>query len=241
MTRPPMTERPTTRQRRIALMVGVTVLFLIVLFPLSVALPLAIPRESGLSARQATGTIWSGVLRDAQLAGMPLGDTKVGLLPLPLLTGAARLQFAGPVLRGTLVAASKGFGIAHASGAIDIASRVKPLPISQLMLDDTAVYFERNRCIQAEGRVRASVSGDLGGVSLPGGLTGVLKCEAGRLVVPLVSQSGMERVDLRIAGDGKWQGEIAIRTTDPAVVDKLVAAGFTPGPRGFAIQLTGAL
>jgi general secretion pathway protein N len=230
-----------TPRARIGLAGGVGLAFAILLLPLSVALPMAMPRDSGLSAARALGTIWSGTLRDARLAGMPLGDTRVGLLPLALLTGEARLWFEAPTLRGTLFGSRTNFGIANASGPIDVAVRVKPLPLTQVVLDDASARFRDLKCASAEGRVSATVAGDIGGVALPGGMTGTLKCDGGALLVPLVGQSGMERVDLRVTGDGKWRGEIAIRTGDPAVVAKLVAAGFVPGPRGFALRLTGQL
>lgn len=230
-----------TRVRKTAVAVLAALLFLVLLFPLAVALPMALPENSGLSARRATGSVWSGLLADARLAGMPLGDTRVGLSPLALLGGEARLGFVSAGLRGTLTASGRSFGIADASGPIDVAVRVKPLPLTQIVLDDATVRFAGTRCASANGRVRAVVAGDIGGIALPGGMTGALACEDGALLVPLVGQSGMERLDLRISGDGKWRGEIAIRTGDPATVAKLVAAGFAPGPRGFALRLTGQL
>jgi general secretion pathway protein N len=230
-----------TRRTRIALMVLAVLAMLVIQLPLSVALPTVLPRDSGLSARAATGTIWSGTLYDAQLAGLPLGDTRVGLLPLALLTGQARLQFAGAKLRGTLVATPTGFGIAHAIGPVDAAVRVKPLPVAQFVLDDATVLFSGTHCAQAQGNVRAVVGGDIGGMSLPGGMTGTLRCDGKMLLLPLVGQSGMERIDVRIAGDGKWRAEFAIRAADQATAAKLSAAGFVPGPSGYVIRLNGAL
>lgn len=202
---------------------------------------MVLPRESGLSARTATGTIWSGVLHDAQLAGLPLGDTRVGLLPLALLTGQARLQFVGVRLRGTLVATPTGFGIAHGIGPVDAGIRVKPLPIAQFVLDDATGQFSGTHCSEATGNVRAVVGGDIGGMTLPGGMTGTLRCDGKMLLLALVGQSGMERLDLRIDGAGKWRAEFAVRAADQATVAKLAAAGFSQGPTGFVIRLTGAL
>lgn len=202
---------------------------------------MVMPRDSGLSARDATGTIWSGTLHDAQLAGLPLGDTKVGLLPLALLTGQIRLQFAGAKLKGTLVATPTSFGIAHAIGPVDAAVRVKPLPVAQLVLDDATVQFSGKQCSDAKGNVRAVVGGDIGGITLPGGMTGTLRCDGHLLLVPLVGQSGMERLNIRIDSEGKWRAEFIVRTTDQATAAKLAAAGFLPGPSGHIIRLTGAL
>lgn len=230
-----------TRRTRIALAVAATLIMLITLLPLSVTLPVVMPRNSGLSARAATGTIWSGTLHDAQLAGLPLGDTQIGLLPFALLTGQARLQFVGAKLRGTLVATPGGFGVAHGNGPIDAAVRLKPLPVAQLVLDDTTVQFSGTRCAEAKGNVRAVVGGDIGGVSLPGGMTGALRCDGKELLVPLVGQSGMERLSVHIQGDGKWRAEFLVRAADEANAAKLAAAGFTAGPTGYVIRLIGTL
>ncbi|MES2290979.1 MAG: type II secretion system protein N [Pseudomonadota bacterium] len=230
-----------TRRARIALIVMAALAMLVIQLPLSATLPLVIPRDSGLSARSATGTIWSGTLHDAQLAGLPLGDTRVGLLPLALLTGQARLQFVSARLRGTLVATATSFGIAHGTGPIEAAVRVKPLPIAQLVLDDATVLFGGKQCAEATGNVRAVVGGDIGGITLPGGMSGTLRCDGHLLLVPLVGQSGMERLDIRIDSDGKWRGELIVRAADQGTVAKLAAAGFLPGPSGYIIRLTGAL
>lgn len=230
-----------TRRTRIALAIVAALIMLITLLPLSVTLPMVMPKNSGLSARAATGTIWSGTLNDAQLAGLPFGHTKVGLLPFALMTGQARLQFVGAKLRGTLVATPGGFGIAHGNGPIDAAVRLKPLPVAQLVLDDATVQFSGTRCSAATGNVRAVVGGDIGGISLPGGMTGALRCDGKELLVPLVGQSGMERLSVHIQGDGKWRAEFSVRAADQATVAKLAAAGFTAGPTGYVIRLTGAL
>ncbi len=230
-----------TRTTRILLAVVSAAILLIALLPLSVALPLAAPKDSGLSASRATGTIWDGMLYDAHVAGMALGDTRVGIFAMPLFTGEAQLAFRSPALRGIIIAASDGYGIARGNGPIDIAVRVKPLPLAQLVLEDASVRFRGGKCASASGRVRAIVSGNIGGLALPGGMTGALRCDGAALLVPLVGQSGMERLDLRVMEDGKWRAELSVRSTDPAVTAKLIGAGFTPGPGGFAIRLSGAL
>ena len=230
-----------TRRRRIVLAIIATLVFLVLLLPLSLALPMMLPTNSGLSARMAFGTLWSGTLRDARLAGLPLGETYVGLLPLPLLVGEARLKFASPTLRGTLVASQGRFGIAHATGPIDIAARLRPLPISQIVLDNARVEFRGRDCVQAEGPVRAVIAGDVGGIALPGGMTGALRCDGAALLLPLVGQSGLERLYLRINGDGRWRADLSVRSADAATAAKLIAAGFTTGPRGLSIRMRGTL
>lgn len=230
-----------TRTWRIVIAVVAALILIVALLPLSVALPLAAPKDSGLSASKATGTIWDGMLYDAHVAGMALGDTRVGIFALPLFVGEAQLAFRSPALRGIIIASNGGYGIAHGNGPIDVAVRVKPLPLSQIVLDDASVRFRGNDCSTAQGRVRAMVAGDIGGLALPGGMSGTLRCDGAALLVPLTGQSGMERLDLRVMGDGKWRAELSIRSSDPVVTAKLLGAGFAPGPGGFSIRLSGAL
>lgn len=209
--------------------------------PLAVVLPLALPADSGLSARRAEGTPWDGVLRDANVAGLPLGDTRVGFDVLPLLVGQARMGFAGATLRGIVEIASGSVGLSRADGVIDLAGRLRPLPLSRVTLDQVAVQFRNDRCTSATGRVRADIAGDIGGLSLPGGMSGTLRCDGSELLVPLVGQSGMERIDVRMSGSGKWRADVSVRTSDAALANKLLSSGFVTGPGGYTVRVSGAL
>jgi general secretion pathway protein N len=213
----------------------------LVSLPLAVVLPLALPDDSGLSARRAEGTPWDGMLREANVAGLPLGDTRVGFDVLPLLMGQARMGFAGATLRGIVELSSGSVGLSRANGMIDLAGRLRPLPLSRVTLDQVAVQFRNDRCTSATGRVRADVAGDIGGLILPGGMSGSLRCDGAELVVPLVGQSGMERIDVRMTGSGKWRAEISVRTSDAVLAGKLLSSGFATGPGGYMLSVSGAL
>ena len=230
-----------TRMRAVVAIVLFAVVLLIEEMPLSVALPMATASDSGLTARRAEGTIWSGVLREARVAGLPLGDAVVGLQPFPLLSGEARLGFASPTLKGTATAGSATIGLGGATGSIDLAGRFAPLPLGTLSLEDMSVRFGDNRCDHAEGRVRATIVGSVGGLSLPGGLSGAARCDGAALLLPLASQSGLERIDLWLTGDGHWHANLSVKAGDPALAAKLLAAGFTPGPGGLTMRVAGVL
>jgi len=47
---------------------------------------------SGLAAREASGSIWLGMLKEARFGPVPLGDLKARLNILPLFLGRARLS-----------------------------------------------------------------------------------------------------------------------------------------------------
>ena len=209
--------------------------------PLAFVLPMAVPADSGIAARSAEGSVWRGLLREVNIAGLPIGDTRVALRVLPLFVGEARLGFGAPALRGTLVASSGSVGLLDATGTVDLAGRLRPLPLTRFNLDGVTTEFREERCTTARGRVRAEVAGDVGGLMLPGGLSGTVRCDGAYLVLPLVGQSGMERIDLRIAASGKWRADLSIRTTDPAIAGRLLSSGFASGPGGYTIRVSGAL
>ena len=139
----------------------------LVSLPLALVLPMALPADSGVSARSAEGTLWEGMLREANIAGLPLGDTRIGFDWLPLLIGHARMGFSATSLRGIVDITSNSVGLSRGNGVVDLAGRLRPLPVSRFTLDDIAVEFRNDRCVLAKGRVRAEVAGDIGGLALP--------------------------------------------------------------------------
>jgi general secretion pathway protein N len=57
-------------------------------------------------------------------------------------------------------------------------------------------------------------------------LTGEVRCAGDSVELPLASQSGMERLNVRIASSGKLQATMHVRATDPLLVAGLSANGF---------------
>lgn len=219
---------------RLAIIFGALLLVaLVVTLPLALVLP-----NQALSARAATGTIWSGHLIDAQIGRMPLGDLNIRVNPLALLTGKVRATVTGGAGQGTITG---DHGIASATARLPVAAFFAPVPLTNIELDNASVAFDRGRCERAEGRVRATFSGDIAGLSLAQGLSGVARCESGLLLLPLVSQSAMERFNVRIAGDGSYRAELIVRSTDPALATKLAATGFVSTQAGYVLRLSGTL
>ena len=233
--------RPVTRRDLWIVGGSAAAVIALMSLPLALVLPLALPENSGVTARSAHGSVWDGRLRDANVAGLPLGDTRIGFDWLPLFIGQARMGFASAALRGIVELSSGRVAMSRGNGVVDLAGRLRPLPVSRLTLDDIAVEFRNNRCTSARGRVRAEVAGDIGGLMLPGGMSGTLRCAGSDLLVPLSGQSGMERIDLRIAQSGAWSADISVRTSDPVIIGKLVSSGFASGPGGYTVKVSGAL
>lgn len=203
---------------RLLLFAAAFVLALAALLPMRVAIDWLELEERGISAREAQGTVWIGALRDTRFGPLPLGDLHAGLDGLPLLLGRARVALErgepGPPLAGAATVTGGGFGLHDIQGRIAGGALFAPLPITALDLTDVSAHFRDGRCASAEGRVRAELAGELGGIALPGGLSGNARCDGEALLVPLAGQSGLERVDLRIFPDGRWIAQAAAGGVD---------------------------
>lgn len=191
---------------------------LVITLPMRLALGAFGLDDAGLSARRVSGSIWWGRLRDARMGDMPLGDLGARLSPVQLLVGRARIDFDGGKgpdrLRGAIGVARSSFGLDDVTARLQAGSSFAPLPISSIDLTDLSVRFADGQCRKAEGRVRANLQGAIGGVALGGGLTGAARCDRDRLLLPLVGESGMEQVTVRLAQDGRFTADIAVRQPD---------------------------
>ena len=217
---------------------------LLALLPMRLALDWFGFGERGLTARAATGSVWLGALQEAQIGPVPLGDVKARLSFFPLFLGRARLTLAGADeatgLEGAVTVSRHGFGFDDVSARLRVGALFSPLAVSMLDFDDVSAGFTGGRCTRGEGRVRAAVSGQVAGISLASGLAGQARCTGDALLIPLVSQSGMERLDIRLSGDGRYRLELLVRPGDEAVRGRLIAAGFRPAGQGYGMQVDGA-
>ena len=197
-------------------------------------LPLAfvLPRDVGLTARSAHGTIWSGMLADAAIDGIALGDTHVATRVLPLLGGSVQLDFAAPALTGTLTGTLASAGMAHVTGTVVLDGRLAPLPIAAVVLDDANVRFANGRCVVANGRLQAILAGSFSGLQMPRAMAGTLRCDGDQVAVALQAPSGLDRVDFAVAADGRWRAVLRASANDAGVAARLDAEGSSPGRAG---------
>lgn len=231
--------------KRTVFFLAALVLALLVLLPLRLAAGWFDMGGKGLAAREAEGSLWFGRLREAQLGPVLLGDVDARLNVLPLFLGRARLSIhrdeaAGGLLDGAVLVTRHSFGLEDVTGQLRTGPLFGALPIATLDLTDVSVHFEGNQCESAEGQVRAGLSGTLGGMALPPTLSGAVRCQNGAAMLPLAGQSGMEQVNLSIEASGRWRAEIVLRPTDPATIQRLTAAGFTPGAGGYVRRIDGS-
>lgn len=234
-----LTTRPT------ALFGAMFVIALIVLMPMRFALGVIGLGNYGLTARDVTGPVWSARINEAHVGDVDLGDLRAGLSPLSLLLGRARLGITGigPAepdrLHGAVEVSRHSFGIASMTAAVPVGGALGGLPVSRLDLNDVSVRFDNGSCSEAQGRVKAMLSGGIPGLALSQGMTGAARCDGGALLLPLVSQAGTESVNLKVKADGRYRGELIVQTTDPALGAGLTLAGFVANGSGYALSIEG--
>jgi general secretion pathway protein N len=234
-----------SRRSRIALIL-VLLLGLLLFFPMRVALGLAGLERLGIAAREVRGTVWSGRVDQLMLGNMPLGSVRAGLSPISLLMGRARFDVARSKgltddIKGALTVGFGRIGVDDVTGAVPLGRSFAPLPVGSLMLEDVSAYFSGDRCGHAEGRVRARMAGQFPGLNLSQGLSGVVACDGDALLLPLVSQSGLEKINLRIWRSGRYVAEMRIETADPALTGVLGQAGFSGSGNAQLLKVEGTL
>lgn len=229
--------------RRSLFFVAAFLFSLVALLPLGLALRWLGLDERGFAAREAQGSVWLGIVREGRFGSVALGDLEARLRFLPLVIGRARVDLdhagEGEGFEGGITVSR------HAFGVDDVQAKVAPGPVFALVpgaafdLNDLSAHFADGVCASADGMVKASLSGDAAGINLPGTLSGNARCDGGALLLPLVGQSGMERLDLRLFDDGRYRVELLLRPADEAARQRLAAAGFTASGAAFVLRADG--
>lgn len=215
---------------------------LVALIPSALAIRWLSLDRSGLSAREAQGSIWFGALREVRFGPVPIGDAQTRLGGLPLLLGRARLdlrRLEGDGLEGAVTVSRHAFGIDDVTSDLTLGAALAPIPGARLVLNDVSARFADGSCASANGLVKASIAGEALGASLPSSFSGEARCDGGALLLPLSSQSGMERLDIRLFGDGRYRLELLVRPGDEPARQRLAAAGFAPAGVGLVLRAEG--
>ena len=229
-------------RRHLPLALAVFALALIVCFPMGVLLGLVDAGKLGLSVRAAHGSIWAGRLEDAQIGGVALGDVRARIAPLALLTGKAKLVLAGEganPLRASIFKGLSGFGADGVTATLPVGNAFAPLPPASVSLNDAKFAFSGGRCQRAGGQIRLVFDALPEGMEFGRTLTGTPRCEGEAIAVTFIGASGMERVSLRIAPDGRYGGTIAVRGLDVGTAAKLAALGFRETQAGYVAKFGG--
>lgn len=231
-----------TRRR---ILIALAVVFAAILFlPLRLVSGMIGFDDLGVTARHASGTIWSGRMEQVRGGGFDLGTLDVGLKPLPLLLGRANLDFqrtegsGGEPLSGS---ASIGPGRRAIDGltGVVVGGDFSGIPVERIAFEQASVVFADGQCREASGRVTVTIGFSVAGLQLRNGMTGALACEGRELRTVLVGQSGLERLILTSDADGNYVARLLVQSTDPVLGAALSSAGFGPTAEGFVRTMRG--
>lgn len=224
---------------------GLFVLSLIAMLPMRLVLDWLEVDRHGFAAREAQGSVWYGAVADVQLGSVSLGSVQARLRVLPLLVGRARVDLMRggepDPMTGAATVTANSFGMDDTTVRLNLGAVLAPLPVGSLDLRGVTARFANGVCVEASGLVRAAVAGEVGGMALPGGLSGTVRCEAGALLLPLAGQSGMESLFLRLWSDGRYRADLLLRINDPGIRPRMAALGFTPTANGYELRVEGNL
>lgn len=219
---------------------------LVATMPLRMLFAIAGAEEFDIAARSIRGPVWWGAAEDLQAGPVRIGTVDVMLSPLHLFLGRARLDISRKKgmpddIEGALTAGLASSGIDDVTGTLPMGGALAPLPVSAVEMQGVSIAFNGSRCVRAEGRVRALLSASVPGLNLSNGLTGEVRCDGSDLLVPLVSQSGSERIDLRIRGNGRYEGGMSVTTGDAAIAGALAGLGFVDVSGRQTLRVSGSL
>jgi general secretion pathway protein N len=200
-----------------------------------------------ISARKVDGIIWDGSIRDLRLSKVPIGDVNARVKFLPLLLGRAEIALSrgdapfAPGINGSVTKRFGGVSIDKFNATLAIGSLFDPLPVEDIILQDFSARFAGGRCSEASGGIRMTLTKAIPGLDLSNGLLAKPRCDRGQLLIPLLSQSATEHVDIRLSADGAYSVTILIEGDNSQNADALRLAGFRQGARGFQMTKRGRL
>ncbi len=220
--------------KRVLIIIAALLICLLIFMPMRIILGLSDLEKRGMSAKAVEGSIWSGTLRELQIAKLPLGDVNARLRALPLLTGKTEIVIdreqsaLSPALHAVI--GGNGDVLIARNVTADIATRglFAPIPASNIQLENVNAEIRDGKCVEASGTVRINVEQGLLGMNLSRGLSGKIACRYGGLYVPLAGQSGLERLDLTIRQDGRYEAVFKVEGLPADMTGLLGELGFTP-------------
>jgi hypothetical protein len=198
--------------------------------PMGLTLFLAAP--AGMSAAAVSGSIWNARVEAAHYRGVPLGNVELSLDPFALFRGTQRLAVKGPLGQATLVQGGvRGFETADVELAVEHL-RLAPGFSGELQLRGATVLFADGLCVRAQGSIATDVLGRaFGGPEI----SGALACVGDAAIAQLQgrTQDSDVRVMLRLDGQGRYEAETHVATSNVLVRNALPLAGFTERADGF--------
>lgn len=232
-------DRAMTRRGWLAL-AALSLIALFLLLPLRLVLGWTAPAD--VTARSIEGPVWSGRIADLRVGPLPLGTVEAGLEPLPLLLGRAQFALSrhGDAPFVARAATSAGaLRMSGVNGVVSLPDGLGGLPVTSINFGDFAVRMEDGACAEAQGAIGLTLASP--GPMMPDTITisGKARCERGGLVVPMQGPGGMERLTLRIDGDGAWKADLMLSGLPAEATGPLLQGGFTARPGGVGLRTSG--
>lgn len=230
--------------RRSLLIASTTLLLaaLVLFMPLRIA-----ASGDGVAARKVEGILWDGSIRDLRVGRLAIGDVNARLKFWPLFLGRAQMllsrgdaQFA-PGIDGSVTRRPSGFSVDNMRASFPVGQFFAPLPAQNIELQDFSVRFAAGRCVTADGTIRLTLPSGIPGFDVANGMLGKPRCSQGDLLMPLSSQSAMERIDIRVKVDGSYSATIFLSGDRLDQAAALGLAGFRAVPGGQRMVVRGRL
>ena len=233
--------------RRMTIIIALlTLLVVIVTFPMRMALAMG-PFERGpLQAFSASGTVWSGKLSQVNVGPASLGDMQAGLRFWPLFLGrqsfaVERMGDGAAKGHATVSSTPGGYAIEDMTVALPLDGLLAPLPAGQLGFEQVDVRFLDGKCLSASGRLTLSLRPFLPGLQDDEAMVGAPRCSDDRLLLPLANGAGTRRVDIYIGASGDYRATLrleALPDIEPALIE---GRGFRQNDGRWQMQLDGQL
>ena len=199
----------------------------------------------GVTARKVDGIIWDGSIRDLRLGKLPVGDVNARLLFGPLFMGRAEIllsrgdaQFV-PGITGSVSRSLNGVSVRNLYATLPVGALLAPFPAENIQFEGVSARFAGGRCMEASGQVRLTLSDTLPGLNLQTGMLGQPRCDGTQLLLPLVSQSAMERADIRLSADGSYTVTVMLNGDRGDQAAALNLAGFRSVAGGYRLVQKG--
>lgn len=199
----------------------------------------------GVTARKVDGIIWDGSIRELSLGKLPVGDVNARLLFWPLFLGRAEALLSrgtapfAPGMSGSVSRGVGGVSVKNLSATLPVGALFAPFPAENIQFEGFFARFAAGRCMDAGGQVRLTLSDTVPGLNLQNGMLGQPRCDGARLLLPLASQSAMERADIRLSADGSYTVTVTLDANRGDQAAMLNLAGFRPVAGGYRLVQKG--
>lgn len=234
------------RVKRALLIALALIAALLVFLPMRIVFDASGLGGRGISARSVEGSVWSGTIRDLRLGRLAIGDMDASLSPIALLSGETLLEMTRAhdaadltPLSFDLAKSGNALALRNATGEVGAADLLAPLPVRSLALDGVNIAFDGSKCAAASGAVRVNIEQSLFGITLQRGLSGTVRCDGGDLLLPLKGQSGLEQMDIRITGAGRYSADFRLGGLGAGMGAALGALGFRQQGDAMTIRING--